>query len=292
MSLLTEIRDQAVKSEVPVAELLRRCLVLAQVLRNEELKKWALLELKGYSPDEPLPNYRVVPSHPRGNLAAGFGAGYQNITIPSLLLPENWRQFAERADLRQSVAEIAALADSGAPTVERPWPGNLIAHMQDKFGDGLVLYGAWQTISRASLLGLLDAVRNRLLEFVMQLAEESPNLTEGTAPQVSTERVHQLVQTVIYGNVGGDVIAGVSGSMMQVKAHDLASLKAALAGLNVPPSDVTELEDAIHDDEKVGKGMGAKTKNWLSTLKSKVTAGAMSVVVEVVEKAIRTYLGI
>ena len=48
MKLLEEIRRDAVSTGVPLAELLRKCLVLASRLGNGEFKSWVNYELNGY----------------------------------------------------------------------------------------------------------------------------------------------------------------------------------------------------------------------------------------------------
>jgi hypothetical protein len=162
LSLATDIRDLAVKSDVPVTELLRRCAVLATSLKNEELKSWALLELSGYTKDAELPDYRTIPARAVGHLAGPFGSGYQGITIPASLLPEESRDFAQIVRLRQPIAELASLANSDETKGEItcPWPGDLVGFMQDKFAHDLVLYGAWQTLSKASVAGPSLGVRH------------------------------------------------------------------------------------------------------------------------------------
>src|SRR5687768_7814454 len=58
MSLLREIQAVAVSSDVSIADLLRRCRVLAVRLNNEEMVTWADSELNGYRNETALPAYR------------------------------------------------------------------------------------------------------------------------------------------------------------------------------------------------------------------------------------------
>jgi hypothetical protein len=296
VSLVTDIRDAAVKSDVSIAELLRRCAVLAASLRNQELKEWALLELNGYPKNVPLPDYRVIPAHAVGHLAGPLGSGYKGITIPASVLPEKMRDYADVVRLRQPIAALDSLArmDDTKGELTCPWPGDLVALMQDKFGSGLILYAAWQALSKANIAGIIDSVRNRVLEFSMQLDEESSQSADNSST-VSNERVHHLVQTIIYGNVQGDVIAGVSGSVIQVAPHDLASLKASLLAMGVPEPDVATLTTAVKQDERAERAMGAQTSTWVGTLASKVSSGAVTLAkgisISLIVKAILVYFG-
>jgi hypothetical protein len=129
----------------------------------------------------------------------------------------------------------------------------------------------------------------------MKLDEETPQAKDGAAV-VPGERVHQLVQTIIYGNVIGDVIAGVGGSVTQIKANDLTSLKTALTAMGVPAPDVETLEDAVVSDAKASQGMGPKTTHWLSTVGGKVGSGAIilakGVSISLIARAILIYFGV
>ncbi len=60
MSLLTDIERAATTSTEPLADLLRRCKVLAARLRHAEFADWASHELNGYEKNATLPSYRVV----------------------------------------------------------------------------------------------------------------------------------------------------------------------------------------------------------------------------------------
>jgi hypothetical protein len=60
MSLLREIQEDAIDSGVSIEDLLRKCMLLAARLGNEEFKKWINQELNGYSTKEELPKYRII----------------------------------------------------------------------------------------------------------------------------------------------------------------------------------------------------------------------------------------
>ena len=74
MSLLREIQDAAVNSEVELATLLRKCKVLAARLGNGEFKSWVDNELDGYKSPDGLPDYRVLTVNSKGHFAGAFGS--------------------------------------------------------------------------------------------------------------------------------------------------------------------------------------------------------------------------
>jgi hypothetical protein len=58
VSLLQEIQNDAVGSDVSLAVILRKCQVLAARLDHEPLRDWARSEVEGYATVEGLPDYR------------------------------------------------------------------------------------------------------------------------------------------------------------------------------------------------------------------------------------------
>ena len=198
MSLLQDVQATAIDASVPISTLLRKCAVLANRLNNDELRAWVAKELNGYKSADDVPDYRILGASATGHLAGPFGSGYQNITIPPILLPDWGRKYAEEMRFTQPIATIEDLG-KGDELVTSTWPGNLIAYMQtkegNKFAKDFVLYGAWQTVATASVLGIVDTVRNRVLEFALLLEKEAPAAGEPDKPDsaVSDATVSHLV---------------------------------------------------------------------------------------------------
>jgi hypothetical protein len=308
MSLLREIQDAAVDNAIPIGTLLRKCAVLAARVGNEELRQWTSCELNGYLNDAKLPDYRMVVAPAVGNLAGPFNSGWKGISIPPFLLPESARDYARLVYLRQPVSELEALAavDETRGELTCPWPATLLAHMQTDEAqaklNGHVLYAAWQTLSRARVLGIVDTIRNKVLEFSLRLEKEAPSAGEsnGTDGEVSNAVSH-LYQTVIYGNVVGNVATGgtisQSATSVVVPQGNTEELRRILTEWGVPEADITELEVALTDDPPA-KSLGEKPKTaaWLSKVFLKTISGSLQlaggVSVNLIAQIIGQFLGL
>ena len=306
MSLLHDIQNAAVDANVPISTLLRKCAVLAARLENEELRAWVAKELNGYDSVADVPEYRVLGAGASGHLAGPFGSGYQNITIPPSVLPQWGRKYAEEVRFTQPIATIEDLG-KGDGVITCPWPGDLLAYMQtdegNKFAGGLVLYGAWQTVSRSAVLGVVDTVRNRVLEFALRLEKEAPAAGEPDQPgsEVSKAKVTHLYQTIIHGGVVGNVATGSHATQMtgniRVEKGDLGALKKTLSEWGIPESDINELEGALKTDPAdVPLAQKPKTTAWLSKIYQKTVTGGMKlgggVGIDLIAQVIGQYLGI
>src|SRR5439155_21585002 len=92
MTLLEQIQDAALETKHPLADLLRKCLVLAYRLDNQAFRDWVEWELKGYPDDVELPLYRHAKGDLRANVSGMFGAEMNDVPVPMSQIPEDHRE--------------------------------------------------------------------------------------------------------------------------------------------------------------------------------------------------------
>lgn len=63
-SLIPELKREVLDEKVPVSALLRKALIVAKEIDDKENEKWITDELKGYSDNENVPNYRDISGRP------------------------------------------------------------------------------------------------------------------------------------------------------------------------------------------------------------------------------------
>ena len=164
---------------------------------------------------------------------------------------------------------------------------------------------AWKAIPRGAIVGLVDVVRNRILNFVLEIEAEAPDAGEAQpkTPPLSQERVKQVFHTHIYGNVGN--IAEGSQHVSQtatltVKKNDFNSLQSYLESLNIPNDKIIELKIAINKDStakvKRTKNLGPKVSAWLGSVFSGIAQGVIPVIQNVntnlITQALLSYYGL
>ncbi|WP_135079225.1 hypothetical protein [Terasakiella sp. SH-1] len=277
MSLIDQIIEQSVDDSVRLPVILRKCLVVAAKLKNERLKEWASSELNGYPNAENLPEYRTASIQAKGIFLGPLQGQLNNQPLTSWVLEEEHRWWATTAHFTDGVAAYEQLtSDIKEERLKLDWPADLIAYYQTKFIDGWVLNQAWQDIPPVSLIHLVDTVRNRVLEFALdiknEMGDEDIELT-----QIKTEHVETAVQTIIYG--GNNIIADNIGDNLQqanetiVLQGNFDTLKNKLSEIGVSDEQINELSNAIdadagkEDDQVIGK----QASSWLT--KTLLTAG-------------------
>jgi hypothetical protein len=181
------------------------------------------------------------------------------------------------------------------------WPADLVAFYSSAFFEGdLLLYRAQQVIPRSSVAGIIDTVRNKVLEFALELRQEI-GTEEPTPENPPPAIVEKQVTNIFYGGshvIGGSIGGDVNQTLTQVVVQgDFTSLSGALKQIGIPEDRLPALKEALDEDQKAGnvEGVGPKADGWIkSTLKSigtttlKVTENVAS---KVISNIILDYLG-
>lgn len=279
MSLLRDIQDAAVNSEVELATLLRKCKVLAARLGNDEFKSWVDNELDGYKSADGLPDYRILTVNSKGHFAGAFGSGLNNANIPLSCIPEEFRENLEKSYMSGAVASLETLVSkSTSGTASEPWNSDLVAFVGQDIYQGMNCLQAWKVIPLTSIVAALDAVRNRILSFVLEIESEAPDAGEAvlhTNP-LPQEKVHQIFNTYITGNVQ-NVAAGSSDFEQhaitnQNQPEVFAQLLEAIESVKHDAS-YTEVQSSIREME-VNYGTDSfkdKYQSFMSVLSNHIT---------------------
>ena len=109
----------------------------------------------------------------------------------------------------------------------------------EKIWVDMVCIEAHTEFSPATVAGVLDTIRNRVLNFALEIGKEAPEAGEVSAADlpVSQQRIEQLFQTFVIGSVGAFSTSGdasIGSIEVSVPAGDISSLRSALAQLGLP----------------------------------------------------------
>lgn len=306
MSLLLDIQNDVIDSNIDISVILRKCKVLAVRLGNEPFENWVDRELDGYKNKKQLPDYRIVQVYSQGNFSGSFGSGLNNADIPFLSIPKKYRENLRKCYFVEPIGYyINSLKNSKGGNFKEQWPPDLVAYTGGDIYQGMNCMSAWKLIPNASIFSLVEAVRNRILNFVLEIGKEAPDAGEDSpkTQKISPERVSQVFNTTIYGNVGNFSEASQSVNQtvtINVSKNDLDSLKAYLSSAGIPKGEIQKLEVAIQKDsaEKVNKTqkLGNKVLAWIKLTSSQIKSEAIPVLKKVsanlITRAILEYYGI
>jgi AbiTii len=199
-SLVEQLQADALDRGVPVGDLLRKAKVVAAKLDLKEFLAWSDHEISGYGPEDKVPPYRMVQGE-----AYGFNPyrGWQPVIFPNA---EVRRRITTQPN-GQSVAEIADLVSRGeSGTFAIP-----LGAIPLSYGPGLEMgVNVQLQIDRSQLAGILDAVRNQILEWSLKLEKEGITGSGISFSERERKRAHQ--PTIISKiNIKAEHITGVVG---------------------------------------------------------------------------------
>jgi hypothetical protein len=300
-NLVEELKNDIVNEKVSLATALRKAKLLAFELQSDEFRKWVDSELSGYRREVELPEYRRIHAQNLGNFSGPFGAGIKNMMLPTYNLPDSIKEFADKLVFSEGIKELESLANAGK-NLQRKWPAEaiILAREHIPISGGYVLVDAWQPIAYQSVVGILDAVRNRLLDLLLDLQSTFPQIVQSSESlsDISKEEVSQIFNLNIYGNHA--VVAAGDNFTQQVKVdvvqNDIETLFQYFRTLNISEQDLDELNNSIKKDGKrENKKFGDKVKEWRGKMLGKASEGIWNITIQtaaaLLTSALQKYYG-
>ena len=281
MSLLDEIRSDLVNESASLSNTLRKAKILASALGLPEFRDWIDFELGGYPDRDSVPSYRRFRPINLGTFAGPFQSGVENVVLPTFDLPDTVKKFAENLIFFNGVGALEAQASSSH---QWKWPQEMVMLAQNSIqitGD-MVLVDAHQPIPSYVISGVLDQVKNRLLDFVLGLQES--NVTAGDLDNRTVEP--EVARNLFHFNIYGDRNIVASGERVNQKVKivqegDIDSLLESLREFNVEDDDLSKLKDAVLAEPSATSGSyGPKVQSWLGGMISKAVTKTWNVGLE------------
>ena len=168
----------------------------------------------------------------------------------------------------------------------------------------MILYAAWQAVGKANIAEMIDAIRNRVLEFCLRPEKEIPELMsdddDSDLPSGAEAAASRVVnQVIVFGSHVGNIANASPGAKQVapvVKPNDLAGLADALNEIGVPLEEVEQLRATIKT-ETDGAGKTAQPcAHWYKRAKQAVASGTWSLAqgatISMIRGAILSYLGL
>lgn len=301
--LIDRIRDGSTGISTPLGEVLRLCMRLGKLLGNEDLVSWARMEVSGYTKAEDLPDYRKMPSESSGDFYGLFGSGVKNAHIPNSVIEEEHREILCNVYMFEPVTELEDLAKnkkSEGNILKIPWPGDMIAYYQRKeiYQNEMVLVSAWRIMTQQKLVGTLEIIRTRVLDFILEIEEELGlnAISKKTTLKVinsEPEKIQQIFHNRIYGsNVMMGSARDITQQTMNINQGDIESLKNYLKELGIRKNYINELEEAIVEDKTKEQHPGPAVKRWLKKAGEFGLSIASNTLGQLLASAIAKYYGI
>jgi hypothetical protein len=228
-TIVEQLQKDALDPAVSVSTLLRRVKVIAAKLKLPKVEVWVDSELNGYDGEDEVPDYRTMHGLPKAfNPFRGW------IPIQMEGDPEMAEVLATRK-LHQKVSELEHLV-SKEGRLMLPFSAHHVDMLNRASNFSAPQMGL--QISHASVVGIIDAVRNRVLDWALQLERNgiigtdvgfsSDEETKAKQPQVQLHigSIGNFVGNLGVANTTGDVTVSAIGSdkvnhlVSQIRSHE------------------------------------------------------------------------
>ena len=278
MNLLDEIRADLMSETARLPNTLRKVSMLPRELQSQELEEWVASELNGYRQADTVPNYRRINLPVYGTFHGPFQSRKPDVVITTAGLPDHIKGSVDTLIVTEGIDALERMLASNEAGFHRTFPPELTALLRRdvQMSGGMVLFEAYQRIPRYLYEGVVDAAKNRLLVFVLELQEKNMtpknlnNDTDGRDVAVGN------ITNIIYGNHNNVVVASenVHQEVKPINKGDAPSLIEHLRAHNISDEDLNELEEAVvSEPNATSDGFGPNVRAWLGKMITKAIAG-------------------
>ena len=296
MGFLESIQADLVDNDASISTTLRKLRLLAARLGSNELTDWIKYEAGGYPRQATIPDYRVVPIFFSGTFHGAFGGGVKNAPIPPVFIKEFASEDLLTYKIRESAAAVEKMAaqDNGLHLDY----SNLILLLRGKVYPDHEPAAIRGFVSRPSLIETSNAIRNRLLEITIEIANRIPNAegVELTSIKREPDVARQIFHQTVHGNMTNIHSSGPDARIhVNVIQHDQESLKNGLLESGLSAEESSELSRLISNQEPGKDGLNLGVKHWLAERLTKgidtTLQGGISALTRVVQEATMQYWG-
>jgi len=288
-SMVIQFQTMALDSQTSASALLRMAKAIATKLELNDVSEWIDKELNGYA-DTKVPEYRVI----RGQLRAVHPMrGLMEAPVADSRLEAN----LSTVYIKSSVGELESVPSGSSLSFPL---STQLAHTLQASEPEFLRFSLVRVVGNNKLVNITEQVRNRLLEWSLELEQQG---ILGENLQFSQQDKKRAPMTTNNFNFNGTVNnTGVMGTgnhdftqqnTQQITAGDFGVLKARLESLGFAAEDVQELKTVL-DSEPAPAASGRvlpKVYAWLGKAGERVLDAGLDKAAPLAIEAITKYLG-
>jgi hypothetical protein len=299
--LLDEIITMLGSTESKLTDALIKTKILLHQIGKKELAEWVNYELNGYPKDVEMPEYRILPSNVKVNVANAAWM-FNDQSIPTSHMDDVFKEHFLQCKIRESLAICEDWNAKSGNGLRRAVPMEYNHKLSEPLTEGTSVINAWCMTPIHNVKGIITQVRSRLLDFLLELRSSMGDVITDDDVKKEAAKVDasNLFNNAVFGHnttimVGSHNTQNVKN---KVEAGDLAALVKVLTDAGVPAEDIEELKTAIAEDVAVDgqASFEGRTGNWLTRTLGKLAKGTIKLGTEVtaavITAAILGYVGL
>lgn len=259
-SLVLELQGDALDKSVSATDLLRKALVVARKLKVTDLVEWLTHELNGYPDGVEVPEYRQL----RGELKVH---NPYHGWVPLMIADAEKAEMLAKRSTSQSISELDQIAsgsgNGGMVYVRLP---KAIEHKLMK-GMDVPLEPA-VILSKSQVHGLVEKVRNTVLEWALRLEERG---ITGEGMSFSPEEQKQAGSVTFNVGTLGNLIGSMQDSQLQQGNENSSQSYTKALDLEAVARVLGELRDRL-EEARLDPKDAAQVKSEMACVEAQLSA--------------------
>jgi hypothetical protein len=305
MELLSQIINDLIDEEKSLNSALLKTKVLSSRIQNQELLNWVNNELSGYKNIDELPDYRKeLNNELKGSFLNGT-MKYTNAQIPTVGLDDDLEKKLRTTDFTEGINSLERLVSSedssslsGSIRAEL---SSLIENNWINMGNPyLQLISVHKSIPKSLIVGIITNVRNKLLDFTLELDAKYGDLTEIKDLKMKKEEISSIVNNTIINGHGNVLNTGKKSTITNtanINKKSKEDLIAHLKDLGLTEEDTIEIIEIIDTDtpDYENERFGVNVNTWIAKMINKTIDGSWNISIgaagTLLAEAINKYYG-
>jgi len=316
--ILQDVIHQLLDTDISLIKPLLRLQYFAEEIENRELLDFVTAELRGYRDVDAgkIPFYRKVPCTIKVAIQVGvYGQKRDFVQLPADYVATPFDKEWTKMPIIDSVGTIEEIIKSINEHGEKNKfitgviPEDFLGFLQYGIDSYITSIGRVQVIagylisSKYNLIGVLDAVRSKLLGFVRKLAQELGHTIQIESFKQNKEANNQTILNIMNQITGDGNIVNTGNNSninanIQINKGDFNKLAGELRKLGIEEEDIEELKEIVATEQPntEKKLLGPKANSWIGKITEKALNGAGKISISaaggVLASLIRSFVGL
>lgn len=302
MRLIDEIINLLGSKDASLTDAFLKTKILIHKIGLDNVKDadWIDSELNGYSESAELPSYRVLENQVLVN-AANAAYQFTSYPVPLSHLSKEQIESLTKSKMRHSILELEKFVEKQSGSLVAYIPPESFFLLQKGLDKGVYINQAWCEIGKSDVVKILSLLRNKLLDFVLQLNKVFQYELSEEEFQEEKLKTQEILNNSSFGDNATIVINQGSSNSADVNVNQskFEELENTLSKNGVSADEIDDLRKAIIDDaghaDLSNRKVGPSVREWMASMFSKAISTAWQIDVGIVSglltTAIQKYYG-
>jgi len=276
--MIKELIKDLAYDKITLTQGLTRAKIIAFKIQNPDFQTWINNELEGYN-NTPLPKYRKITCVVKATIMDPFTQSRETVPVS---FDDDANEIGKLIKAHKFEQSCSSLEDNYNSIESEKGIIEFIPEqvkLLEKYMDvqnryGRMMVAAHKEIPKLQIKNILDQTKQKLINTLLNLEKEFPNLENDFAP---TNENNEKVQNIITNNVFGNnspinVAAGNKVEQKDISIVITETHYSELEKLGVEKNDIEELKEIVKSNSNNKTTLKGHAMKWLGRVTASVAA--------------------